>query len=172
MIANGTRTEWTQTGWVEFSPVYQLGTQRQVFHYDTMHGGWELYPYPLQDGSSYFFWILQESAPTDPDQWDSFLWWNDEWNLLESAVLGWHAGRAIEALEVTVAQGSTQNPPAALPNVPLLANSDTAWLEQPFEIWQQWDTTVPTDLVINEIGPCYCSAFPSPYSDWRVDTCF
>jgi len=82
MIYSHTPERWIQVGWSEVS---WMDNTQYVTEYDTEDNEWYFYPqYPLTVGNSYSFRITYQGN----GRWATWIFWNDEWNLLRVASIG------------------------------------------------------------------------------------
>lgn len=153
MVYSSNRTKWIQVGWSEVS--WKSDT-RYVTEYDTEHNDWRFYSqYPLIVGRSYYFAISDQGNGS----WASWIWWNNQWNLLQQANIGLQsAERTGEFCEVCT---STNNwfyvPTTSFHSALLLVNNR----------WSLWTWQYPT--TIYDSDPPYGVYWSTRYYDWRVD---
>ncbi|HEY1830033.1 MAG TPA: hypothetical protein VGG38_07315 [Acidimicrobiales bacterium] len=150
-----------QVGWAQTS--FNNPNSPEVFEFDSVNCTWEWFSqYGIGNDSLVPYAVAD---PTDTDSWSTYIYWNDEWNLLTTETMPWASPPYVEQqLEVYNSSASVADP-----SVPQQENTATeVFIGGGFEYWT---SSTALDTAVFDESP-YCVNFYSEYYNWAVgNTC-
>ena len=152
-------TRWLEVGWAETGWAYR---DRQVLYvFDTVHSAWHFYDqYPLSDGSRFYVTIGDDGGCSTWCYWSAYVWWNNQWNLLDRHLLPIGQTAFVEEyVEIHSADGTHYSlPQIAVDGVQVHENGTT---------WRHW-TNPPIGTANSGTVAPYCLHWTSQFYSFHV----